>query len=124
MTIFDVRPVHIMSETIFSKIINREIDADIVFEDELCLAFRDVNPQAPLHVLVIPKKPIAMLAHADESDGELLGHLMLVARHVAHEEGYGDAFRLVMNNGEAVGQTVFHMHLHLLAGRGFRWPPG
>ncbi|WP_353215343.1 histidine triad nucleotide-binding protein [Salinisphaera hydrothermalis] len=113
-----------MSETIFSKIINREIDADIVFEDEHCLAFRDVNPQAPLHVLVIPKKPIAMLAQADDDDGELLGHLMLVARRVARDEGYGDAFRLVMNNGEAVGQTVFHMHLHVLAGRGFQWPPG
>ncbi|MGB7754533.1 MAG: histidine triad nucleotide-binding protein [Salinisphaera sp.] len=113
-----------MSETIFSKIINREIDADIVFEDERCLAFRDVNPQAPLHVLVIPKKPIAMLAHAEDEDSELLGHLMLVARRIAREEGYGDAFRLVMNNGEAVGQTVFHMHLHVLGGRGFEWPPG
>lgn len=113
-----------MSETIFSKIINREIDADIVFEDEQCLAFRDVNPQAPLHVLVIPKKPIDMLAHAEDDDGELLGHLMLVARRVARDAGYGDAFRLVVNNGEAVGQTVFHMHLHVLAGRTFQWPPG
>lgn len=113
-----------MSETIFSKIINREINADIVFEDDRCLAFRDVNPQAPLHVLVIPKKPIAMLAHAEDEDSELLGHLMLVARRIAREEGYGDAFRLVMNNGEAVGQTVFHMHLHVLGGRSFEWPPG
>ncbi|AWN16309.1 histidine triad nucleotide-binding protein [Salinisphaera sp. LB1] len=113
-----------MSETIFGKIINREIEADIVFEDDQCLAFRDVNPQAPLHVLVIPKKPIAMLAHAEAEDGELLGHLMLVARRVARDEGYGDAFRLVMNNGEAAGQTVFHMHLHVLGGRGFQWPPG
>ena len=113
-----------MSETIFGKIINREIEADIVFEDDQCLAFRDVNPQAPLHVLVIPKKPIAMLARAEAEDGELLGHLMLVARRVARDEGYGDAFRLVMNNGEAAGQTVFHMHLHVLGGRGFQWPPG
>lgn len=113
-----------MSETIFSKIINREIDADIVFEDEQCLAFRDVNPQAPLHVLVVPKKPIDMLAHAADDDSELLGHLMLVARGVARDEGYGEAFRLVLNTGEAAGQTVFHMHLHVLAGRAFQWPPG
>lgn len=113
-----------MSETIFSKIINRELEADIVFEDDQCLAFRDVNPQAPLHVLVVPKKPIPMLAHAEAEDGELLGHLMLVARRVARDEGYGYAFRLVMNNGEAAGQTVFHMHLHVLGGRGFQWPPG
>ncbi|HET7315600.1 histidine triad nucleotide-binding protein [Salinisphaera sp.] len=113
-----------MSETIFSQIINREIDADIVFEDDRCLAFRDVNPQAPLHVLVIPKKPIDMLVHADDTDAELLGHLMLVARRVARDEGYGEAFRLVVNNGEAAGQTVFHIHLHVLGGRAFQWPPG
>lgn len=113
-----------MSNTIFSKIINREIPADIVFEDERCLAFRDVNPQAPMHILVIPKKPIDMLAHADDSDESLLGHLMLTARTVAAEQGYADAFRLVINNGEAVGQTVFHMHLHILGGRDFAWPPG
>lgn len=116
--------VPVMSETIFSKIINREIDADIVFEDDRCVAFHDVNPQAPLHVLVVPKKPIPMLAEAGDDDSELLGHLMLVARRVAQDQGHGDAFRLVMNNGEAAGQTVFHIHLHVLAGRGFAWPPG
>jgi len=113
-----------MSDTIFSKIINREIPADIVFEDTRCLAFRDVSPQAPMHILVIPKKPIAMLAHADDSDESLLGHLLLTARQVAADQGYGEAFRLVINNGKAAGQTVFHMHLHILGGRDFDWPPG
>ncbi|ROO29678.1 zinc-binding protein [Salinisphaera orenii MK-B5] len=113
-----------MSDTIFSKIINREIDADIVHEDDQCLAFRDVNPQAPMHILVIPKKPIDMLANAEDGDQALLGHLMLTARRIAADEGYGDAFRLVMNNGEAVGQSVFHLHLHVLGGRDFAWPPG
>lgn len=113
-----------MSDTIFSKIIDREIDADIVHEDDRCLAFRDVNPQAPMHVLVIPKKPIDMLAHADDNDESLLGHLMLVGRQVAADHGYAEAFRLVINNGETVGQTVFHLHLHVLGGRNFAWPPG
>lgn len=113
-----------MSETIFSKIINREIDADIVYEDDECLAFRDINPQAPMHILLIPKKPIVKLTDAEKSDQSLLGHLMLVAGEIAREEGYGDAFRIVANNGEAVGQSVFHLHFHLLGGRGFSWPPG
>ncbi len=113
-----------MSETLFSKIINREIPADIVYEDDLCLAFRDINPQAPVHILLIPKKPIAMLADASAEDQALLGHLLLKAGDIARAEGHSDAFRLVVNNGEAVGQTVFHLHIHILAGRGFDWPPG
>lgn len=113
-----------MAETIFSKIINREMNADIVYEDEQCLAFRDINPQAPMHILLIPKKPIVKLADAEKSDQSLLGHLMLVAGDIAREEGYGDAFRIVANNGESVGQSVFHLHFHLLGGRGFSWPPG
>lgn len=113
-----------MSKTIFSQIIDREIEADIVYEDDHCLAFRDINPQAPLHVLVIPKQPIAWLVDAEEDDAELLGHLMLAARHVARDEGYGEAFRLVVNNGAGAQQTVFHLHLHVLAGRPFSWPPG
>lgn len=113
-----------MSETLFSKIINREIDADIVFEDEQCLAFRDVNPQAPMHILIVPKKPIAKLVEAHDQDQTLLGHLMLQARQIAANEGYGDAFRLVINNGEGAGQTVFHLHMHILGGRSFAWPPG
>ncbi len=113
-----------MSQTIFSKIINREIPADIVYEDDHALAFRDINPQAPLHVLVIPKKPIDMLSSAIAEDQEVLGYLMLTAAKVARQEGYGDAFRLVVNNGADAGQTVFHLHLHVLGGRSLSWPPG
>lgn len=113
-----------MSETIFTKIINKEIPADIVYEDDLCLAFRDINPQAPVHLLVIPKKPLATLADAGTEDQEMIGHLLLVANIVAEKEGVGDAFRLVLNNGAGAGQDVFHLHLHVLAGRSFTWPPG
>ena len=113
-----------MSETIFSKIINREIPADIVYEDDLCLAFQDVNPQAPMHILIIPKNPIARLMDAQDTHQDVLGHLMLKAAEVAGQQGYGDAFRLVVNNGEQVGQTVFHLHIHILGGRPFSWPPG
>ena len=110
--------------TIFSKIINREIPANIVYEDELCLAFHDVNPQAPTHVLLIPKKEIPRLVDAQPEDAALLGHLMLTANKIAQQLGAGDAFRLVVNNGADAGQSVFHLHLHILAGRAFRWPPG
>ncbi|MGK0289739.1 MAG: histidine triad (HIT) family protein [bacterium] len=113
-----------MSETIFSKIIRREIPADIVYEDEQCLAFRDITPKAPVHILVIPKKEIPMLVDAQEEDQAVLGHLLLVAGKIAKEENIGDAFRLVVNNGEKVGQTVFHLHVHILGGRDFSWPPG
>lgn len=113
-----------MSETIFSKIIRKEIPADIVYEDGLCLAFRDVNPQAPTHVLVIPKKPIPKLAEATDEDQALLGHLLLKVKDIAASLGLGDAYRIAINNGEQAGQTVFHLHLHLLAGRPFSWPPG
>ena len=112
-----------MSETIFSKIINREVPADIIYEDDRCLAFRDINPQAPVHFLVIPLKPIAMLSDAEEEDCELLGHLLLVARKVARQEGLED-FRLNINNGSGASQTVFHLHIHVLGGRSFGWPPG
>ena len=110
--------------SIFSKVIRREIPADIVYEDELCLAFRDINPQAPTHVLLIPKKEIDSLSSADGADQALLGHLMLAAAKVARQLGVGDAFRLVVNNGAEAGQSVFHLHLHILAGRKLRWPPG
>ena len=110
--------------TIFSKVIRREIPADIVYEDELCLAFRDNNPQAPTHVLLIPKREIDKLSSAEGADQALLGHLMLAAAKVARQLGVGDAFRLVVNNGAAAGQSVFHLHLHILAGRTLRWPPG
>lgn len=110
--------------TIFAKIIKREIPADIVYEDELCLAFRDVNPQAPTHVLLIPKKEIPRLVDARPEDAALLGHLLLTANKVAQQLGIGDAFRLAINNGADAGQSVFHLHLHILAGRAFKWPPG
>jgi histidine triad (HIT) family protein len=113
-----------MTETLFTKIIEREIPADIVYEDDTCLAFRDINPKAPMHILVIPKKVIPRLADAEESDERLLGHLMTTAAKIADDEGYGGAFRTVINNGEAVGQTVFHLHIHILGGRDFMWPPG
>lgn len=110
--------------TLFSKIIAREIPADIVYEDEHCLAFRDINPQAPTHVLLIPKQEIPRLADAQSSDQVLLGHLLLAASKVAQQLGIGDAFRLVINNGAEAGQTVFHLHLHILGGRSLHWPPG
>lgn len=113
-----------MSDTLFNKIIQREIPADIVYEDEQCLAFRDVNPQAPVHILVVPKKPVAMLSDALEEDEALLGHLLTTASKIAKQEGFSDAFRLVVNNGADVGQTVFHLHVHILAGRSLTWPPG
>lgn len=113
-----------MSDTIFTKIINKEIPSDIVYEDEECLAFRDISPQAPVHVLLIPKKPITMVAEADPEDQMLLGHLMMKAGEVARSLGVGDAFRLVVNNGAGAGQTVFHLHIHILGGRALSWPPG
>jgi len=113
-----------MQETIFDKIISKEIPAEIVYEDDQCLAFKDVNPQAPIHILIIPKKSIAKIADADVSNQELLGHLMLKASEIAEQQGVKDAFRLVINNGEGAGQTVFHLHIHLLAGRALTWPPG
>ena len=110
--------------TIFTKIIQREIPADIVYEDGLCLAFRDVNPQAPTHVLLIPKKEIPRLIDAKPEDAALMGHLLLTANQIAQQLGVGDAFRLAVNNGADAGQSVFHLHLHILAGRAFKWPPG
>ena len=114
----------IMAETIFTKIINKQIPADIVYEDDLSLAFRDINPQAPVHILIIPKKPLSMLNDAGKSDQDLLGHLMMIALKVAAQENVSDAFRLVLNNGAGAGQEIFHVHFHLLAGRSFSWPPG
>ena len=111
-------------ETIFSKIIRREIPADIVYEDDLILAFRDVNPQAPVHILVIPKKPLVSIAEADASDCELLGRLLLTVKQVANQERLEKGYRIVINTGEDGGQTVFHLHLHLMGKRSMTWPPG
>jgi histidine triad (HIT) family protein len=110
--------------TLFGKIISREIPATIVYEDDQCLAFRDISPQAPTHVLLIPKKEIPRLVDATDEDRALLGHLMLTASRIARELGAGEAFRLVVNNGAEAGQSVFHLHLHILAGRHMAWPPG
>ena len=112
-----------MSDTLFSRIIDREIPADIIYEDDQALAFRGISPQAPVHFLVIPKKPIAKLSDAVADDQELLGHLLLVASQVAKQEGLED-FRLNVNNGAGASQTVFHLHVHVLGGRPFSWPPG
>ncbi len=113
-----------MGSTIFSKIIRKEIPADIVHEDEHCIAFRDINPQAPVHVLIIPRKEIRNVAEMDDEDSPLLGHLLLTARNIARELGLDDGFRLVVNNGAKAGQTVWHLHVHLLGGRSLSWPPG
>lgn len=113
-----------MADTIFQRIIDREIPADIVFEDDLCLAFRDVSPQAPTHVLVIPKKPVESIAQLEDEDAGLLGHLWIVIRNLANELGLGDGYRVVVNCGSDGGQTVDHLHFHLLGGRSLSWPPG
>lgn len=113
-----------MADTIFTKIINRQIPADIVYEDEQCLAFKDINPQAPVHLLLIPKQPLDMLSNARPGDQAMLGHLLLAAGKIARQLKVDGAFRVVINNGEEGGQAVFHLHMHLLAGRPFRWPPG
>ena len=113
-----------MSETIFQKIIDKELPADIVYEDDTCLAFKDINPVAPVHILVIPKKRIEKISDSNTEDKELLGHLFLVAGNIARDLGIEDAFRLVVNNGAGAQQTVFHLHVHLIAGREFNWPPG
>ncbi len=111
--------------TIFAKIIRREIPAAIVHEDDLCLAFRDIDPKAPQHVLIVPKKIIPRLAAAEEADAPLLGHLLVVAGKVARELGIAESgFRLVINNGPDGGETVPHLHVHLLGGRPLQWPPG
>jgi histidine triad (HIT) family protein len=113
-----------MPETIFSKIIARTIPARIEYEDDRCLAFHDVAPQAPVHVLVIPKRPIASLADVGDEDAPLLGHLLAVAARVARQLGLSQGYRLVINCGRDGGQTVDHLHVHLLGGRGLGWPPG
>lgn len=113
-----------MSDTIFGKIIRREIPADIVYEDDLTLAFRDVHPQAPVHILIIPKQPIVSIATATDADANLLGELLLTAKRVATQQGLDDGYRIVINTGEHGGQTVFHLHLHLLGKRMMAWPPG
>lgn len=110
-------------DTIFGRILRGEIPCDQVYADARCLAFRDVHPQAPVHVLVIPRQPIASLAVAGEEQEGLLGHLLLVAARVAQQEGLS-GWRTVINTGAEAGQTVFHLHLHVIGGRSMTWPPG
>jgi len=111
--------------TLFKKIIDKKIPADIVFEDELCLAFKDIQPQAPTHILIIPKKEIRSLAEVTEQDKDLLGHLLLKTHEIAKNLGLdSDGYRVVINTNEHGGQTVYHLHVHLLAGRPLVWPPG
>jgi histidine triad (HIT) family protein len=113
-----------MAETIFAKIIRREIPAQIEYEDKLCLAFHDVSPQAPTHILVIPKKPLPSLAEVTDAEIPLLGHLMRVATDLATKLNLVNGYRLVVNCGTDGGQTVNHLHIHLLGGRSLGWPPG
>jgi len=113
-----------MSDTLFTRIINREIPAEIVYEDELSLAFKDIQPQAPVHLLIIPKRAIATINDMQEGDKDLFGHLFWVAKHLAGEMGFDDeGYRVVMNCNEYGGQSVYHVHLHLLAGKPLGWPP-
>jgi histidine triad (HIT) family protein len=111
-------------DNIFQKIIDKQIPAQIIHEDDCCLAFHDINPQARVHVLIIPRKVIPSHADLTDDDRELMGHLHLVAARLAKQLGIDDGYRLVINCKEAAGQTVPHLHLHLLGGRSFRWPPG
>jgi len=113
-----------MARTLFEKICDKELPASIVYEDELCVAFKDINPGAPTHVLVVPRKPIPKLSDAGPEDQALLGHLMLAAGKIARQLGVGEAFRVAINNGAEAGQSVFHLHLHILGGRPMKWPPG
>lgn len=112
------------AKTIFKRIIDKEIPAKIIHEDDLCLAFHDVNPQAPTHVLVIPKKEIPSLAQLSADDQKLLGHLLLVVQKLAGDLGLANGYRVVVNCGPDGGQSVDHLHLHLLGGRQLKWPPG
>ncbi len=113
-----------MPDCIFCKIAQGTLESDIVHEDDQAVAFRDINSQAPTHILIIPKKHIPTLAEASEQEGDLLGHLLLMARQVAEDQDLRDGYRVVLNNGMTAGQTVFHIHLHLMGGRAFDWPPG
>ena len=114
-----------MSKTLFEKIIAREIPANIVYEDDRVLAFKDINPGAPTHVLIVPKKPIPRIAEARAEDQEVLGHLLLTAAEVAKQLGLTQGgYRLVINNGPDAGESVPHLHLHILGGRSLHWPPG
>lgn len=111
-------------DTIFGKILRKEIPCTFIYEDNLCVAFDDVNAQAPTHFLVIPRKPIPQLSKAEDDDSALLGHLLLTARKIAKNRGLHNGFRIVINDGPVGAQSVYHLHVHVLSGRQMQWPPG
>jgi histidine triad (HIT) family protein len=114
-----------MADSIFTRIINKEIKADIIYEDEQIVAFKDINPMAPVHILIVPRNPISTLNDLKDEDAELLGKIIIRAKKLAHEFNIdNEGYRLVLNCNEAAGQTVFHIHCHLLGGRILNWPPG
>lgn len=113
-----------MAETLFTKIINREIPSDIVYEDSQVVAFRDIDPKAPTHILIVPRKPVPTIDDLEAEDEQLVGHMVLIAKKLAADEGLSEGYRVVMNCNEAGGQAVYHLHLHLLGGRSMKWPPG
>jgi len=115
-----------MSDNIFQKIIDKQIPAKIVYEDEICLAFHDINPQAPTHILIMPRDHIESLDDASQKDESLLGHLLRISARVANDHGLSDSggYRTVINTGRGAGQSVFHLHVHVMGGREMTWPPG
>lgn len=121
----DARIPAMVEKTLFEKICDKEIPASIVHEDDLCVCFRDISPQAPVHLLLVPRKPIVRIGQAEAGDQLLLGHLLLTAGQVARQEGFAESgYRVVINNGRDAGEAVPHLHLHILAGRPLEWPPG
>ena len=113
-----------MSDSIFTKIKNKEIPGNIIYEDDKCFALEDINPQAPVHILIIPYKEIAKISDSTTEDKELLGHLLLVSKTIAQKYELENNYRLIINNGAGAGQSVFHIHVHLMGGRSLDWPPG
>ena len=113
-----------MSDSIFTKIKNKEIPGNVIYEDDKCFALEDINPQAPVHILIIPHKEIAKISDSTPEDKELLGHLLLVSKTIAQKYKLENNYRLIINNGAGAGQSVFHIHVHLMGGRSLDWPPG
>ena len=113
-----------MSDSIFTKIKNKEIPGNVIYEDDKCFALEDINPQAPVHILIIPHKEIAKISDSTLEDKELLGHLLLVSKTIAQKYELENNYRLIINNGAGAGQSVFHIHVHLMGGRSLDWPPG
>ena len=113
-----------MSDSLFTKIKNKEIPGNVIYEDDKCFALEDINPQAPVHILIIPHKEIAKISDSTPKDKELLGHLLLVSKTIAQKYELQNNYRLIINNGAGAGQSVFHIHVHLMGGRSLDWPPG